>query len=91
MGLRLQSPSEQINSLEKPTTERSTMFFSKCPKCGDTYYEELETHKYCVGCNYEEVSHELREWHKLEYPNESRLFLKQELDELPLLTMRTIL
>lgn len=26
--------------------------YQKCPRCGDTYYEQLAGHGYCIGCNY---------------------------------------
>jgi hypothetical protein len=35
--------------------------FETCPRCGDGGLEVLETHSYCVGCNYsgDSGSHEL--------------------------------
>ncbi len=28
------------------------MCFAECPRCGDEAFEILETHSFCVSCNY---------------------------------------
>lgn len=51
------------------------MNFSYCPRCGDRTYEYLDTHSYCVSCNYspttdEKYDHAVPKW-ALDVLNES--------------------
>jgi len=44
------------------------MYFNQCPRCGDTCYETLSTHSYCLGCDYHpDIGYDFTRWHQLEF------------------------